>query len=147
MTGAVIEIDRGDYLRIQQALDRLIQADARNLLTQMTGLVENQTRRRVQQDKVGPDGRPWDAWSTRYAATRGPGKSLLQGEGDLMDSLDSQVDDEAAEVGTNLVYGATHQFGDEDRNIPARPYLGLSRDDLNELERLTVNYGERLLAA
>ena len=28
-------------------------------------------------------------------------------------------------LGTDRVYGATHQFGDPDRNIPARPFLAL----------------------
>ena len=29
-------------------------------------------------------------------------------------------------VGTNEAYGPTHQFGDDNRNIPAHPFLGLS---------------------
>jgi len=28
----------------------------------------------------------------------------------------------------NLVYAATHHFGDPRRGIPARPFLGVSRD-------------------
>lgn len=32
-------------------------------------------------------------------------------------------------VGTNEVYGPTHQFGDGNRNIPARPFLGLPDAD------------------
>lgn len=32
-------------------------------------------------------------------------------------------------VGTNEAYGPTHQFGDDNRNIPARPFLGLSDAD------------------
>jgi phage gpG-like protein len=39
-------------------------------------------------------------------------------------------------VGTNLIYGATHQFGDEERGIPARPYLGLSDDDRRAVVRV-----------
>ena len=31
--------------------------------------------------------------------------------------------------GTNLVYAATHQFGDPERNILARPFLGASGED------------------
>ena len=33
------------------------------------------------------------------------------------------------EAGTNLVYAATHQFGDPERIIPARPFLGVSDED------------------
>ena len=42
----------------------------------------------------------------------------------------------SVEVGSNLVYAATHQFGDPDRRIPARPYLGLSADDERDIEAL-----------
>ena len=37
------------------------------------------------------------------------------------------------EFGTDRKYGATHQFGDPRRNIPARPFLGLSDDDHREV--------------
>jgi len=37
------------------------------------------------------------------------------------------------QVGSNLIYAATHQFGDPARNIPARPFLGLSTDDRTEI--------------
>jgi phage gpG-like protein len=34
-----------------------------------------------------------------------------------------------------MIYAATHQFGDEDRNIPSRAFLGISDDDETELIR------------
>jgi len=49
------------------------------------------------------------------------------------------------EIGTPLVYGATHQFGDDDRNIPARPFLGLSDADRDEIEALAVDHLEDAL--
>ena len=147
MTGAVVEFDHQDFMRVQAALDRLIDAGQhpRRLLEQLAGGVESQTRRRIGQTKTAPDGRRWAAWSAAYAATRGPGKSLLQSEGDLLDSIVSDVHDDTAEVGSNLVYAATQQFGDDDRGIPARPYLGISRRDHDELERLIEDFGGDLL--
>lgn len=44
-----------------------------------------------------------------------------------------QADKDSLRIGTPLVYGATHQFGDPRRSIPARPFLGLSTDDKTEL--------------
>lgn len=45
--------------------------------------------------------------------------------GDLRRSIGHEVHPTELEavVGTNLIYGATHEFGDPGRNIPARPYL------------------------
>jgi phage gpG-like protein len=34
---------------------------------------------------------------------------------------------------SNIVYAATHQFGDDERNIPARPYLGLSQENAQDV--------------
>ena len=45
----------------------------------------------------------------------------------LRGTLAYQVGADWVEVGSPLVYGATHQFGRGP--IPARPYLGLSADD------------------
>ena len=148
MTGALIEIDQADLRRFQRQLDRLIDARPRQALEQMAGAVEGQTRDRIQHKKAGPEGQAWDAWSDSYAATRidKPGKSLLQNEGDLLDSITTgEITDDGAEVGTNLIYAATHQFGDTERNIPARPYLGLSRANVDDLERLLQNWVEAVL--
>ena len=56
----------------------------------------------------------------------------LRRGGDLRDSVQNYSAGLEAVVGTNLVYGAVHQFGSaegSDQNIPARPYLGLSDED------------------
>lgn len=53
----------------------------------------------------------------------------------LKDLLRYQVSEggTALDLGTDRVYGDTHQFGDPDRNIPARPFLGLSDQDKAEV--------------
>ena len=73
-------------------------------------------------------------WAPSIRATK-QGRKTLTKTADLKDSIRAQVDESGAAVGTNLVYAATHQFGDErtirakQRNIPARPFLGISKDD------------------
>lgn len=146
MSGALIEVNRADLTRLQAGIDALLHVDLRDLLGHMAGLVEAQTRRRIAEDKSAPEGTDWPAWSAEYAATRGTGQALLQGEGDLLDSITHEVDGEAAEIGTNLIYAATHQFGDEERGIPARAFLGISPGDAAELARLVVDYGQELAA-
>ena len=50
-----------------------------------------------------------------------------------------------ARLGAYVLQGATHQFGDEDRGIPARPFLGLSDDDRVRIEDLVVGDLAKLL--
>lgn len=98
----------------------------------------------------GPDGRKWEP-SVRALQTGG--KTLTQTAA-LKTSIHAQADASGAAVGTNLVYAATHQFGDERTvraknggylrfqiggkwvtkasvriRIPARPFLGISAAD------------------
>lgn len=39
-------------------------------------------------------------------------------------------------VGTRHPEAGRHQFGDSERNIPARPFLGITRGDANAIERM-----------
>ena len=99
-------------------------------------------------------------WKPSIRTTRQGGKTLTKSVG-LKNSIKAQADGTGAAVGTNLVYAATHQFGDErtirakkgsylrfqigDRwvsipsvrvNIPARPFLGISKDDEEEIKAI-----------
>ncbi|MES1936688.1 phage virion morphogenesis protein [Salinisphaera hydrothermalis] len=145
MTGAVVELDHADWARFQKVLDRLIDARPRDLLEQLVGGVEQQTRKRIADTKEAPSGAPWPKWSPGYAKTRHAGQSLLQGEGDLLDSITGETHDEHGEVGSNLIYAPTQNYGDPDRGIPARRYLGVSRENLYALESLTEHWAEALL--
>lgn len=81
--------------------------------------------------QVSPDGQPWADLSAGYWAEKpyNQDKKLVL-DGHLMDELHYNNPTETQlEFGANQVYAATHQFGREDVNIPARPFLGLSRDD------------------
>ncbi|EIJ5166959.1 TPA: phage virion morphogenesis protein [Salmonella enterica] len=76
------------------------------------------------------EGRP--SWTPSLAAVERDGQTL-QNTGRLMGSVSTDHDDRQAAVGTNVVYGAIHQFGGEaGRNqsveLEARPYLPLTGD-------------------
>ncbi len=99
-----------------------------------------------------PDGTPWQplAGSTAvqraYRRTRSHRKRLkrmagyksktfqrsmanakiLEDTGKLRGSVTTECDNTSARVGSNLIYAKTHQFGCKKRNIPARPFIGLS---------------------
>ena len=55
--------------------------------------------------------------------------SILVETGALRDTLRYRITATSVKFGTDRKYGATHQFGDPKRNIPARPFIGLSDDD------------------
>ena len=107
--------------------------------------------------KKSPDGTPWARNSPVTIARKGRDNPLYE-RGILQGSIRYQLSGaRGVEVGTNLVYGAAHQFGmvkgyaGRTRrgapipwgNIPARPYLGLSADDETEVVRILRDYLER----
>ena len=62
---------------------------------------------------------------TSGIATKGVAK-ILQNTGRLKKSINSAHDNKEAKVGTNLIYATTHNYGLKKKNIPARPFMGLS---------------------
>jgi phage virion morphogenesis protein len=146
MTGVVVETD---VSVAAAALGRLNDAQLAQLMYEVGALIEDQTKLRIADEKTSPEGAPWAPWSARYAGTRNAKNSrrhsLLVGEGDLRDSIQNFTTGLEAVVGSNLIYAATHQFGDAARNIPARPYLGLSADNRTAIEELVAGRIEDLL--
>lgn len=64
--------------------------------------------------------------------------AILKDMGRLMRSITGKARPEGLAVGTNLIYGAIHQFGGpagrgKKVQIPARPYLGVSAGDAQDL--------------
>lgn len=131
--------------RIERRLALLVQFDPADLLEGIGAEVESQTRRRIQVDKTSPSGQAWPDWSADYAETRHSGQSLLQGEGHLVNSLTYQVVGDSVLVGSPLVYAATHQFGDEDRGIEQREFLGLEGQDYEDVVGLIEDHLEDLI--
>lgn len=101
-------------VRLARQLENVGAEDFDDLLHALAVEGESQTRRRISVEKSAPDGTAWKAWSEDYAKTRHGGHSLLENEGDLLDSLQSFVEGESAGWGTNLIYGAAQQFGIDD---------------------------------
>ncbi|WP_241085742.1 phage virion morphogenesis protein [Candidatus Vondammii sp. HM_W22] len=64
------------------------------------------------------------------------GKRILVESGALRDSL---------EFGTDRKYGATHQLGDQERGIPARPFLGIDDQDRDEILAILQRHLEEAL--
>ena len=88
--------------------------------------------------ETAPDGRPWEPLNAKYAewkrAFHGHDR-ILKLRGYLRDTLRYQATDVSVAIGSNRVYSAIHQFGgqagrEHKAAIPARPYLGVSDDDV-----------------
>lgn len=108
-----------------------------------------------------------DRWETSIRAATEGGKTLVQ-TAQLRNSIRSKSDASGFAVGTNVKHAATHQFGDERTirarrakalrfqvggkwvskkqvrvSIPARPFLGLSDDDLEEIKGTVEDFVSR----
>lgn len=132
MAGAFVSIDVTDD-ELRAALQRLAHALGPGLGAAMREIGEEmvlatQERFRTQ---AGPDGVAWAPLTRRYAASRRKRKSpeILVLRGLLQGLIRYEATSDTVSWGTDRAYGATHQFGRAEKNIPARPFLGLSDDD------------------
>lgn len=150
MAGVVITQSATGLQALAARLNALAQADLGEALAQIGTVVESQTRRRLADEKEAPDGSAWEpltaAWQQRKAQKSSGG--LLEYEGKLIDSIASEVSGDTVEIGSHLIYAAIHQMGGEPvgKPIPARPYLGLSGDNENELREVISAWLDQLMA-
>lgn len=82
---------------------------------------------------ISPDGIPWAELSPDYQKRKRRNRDKILVLDGWLRQLHYTASDAELDLGTDRIYGATHQFGDPARNIPARPFLGL-----DEAERATV---------
>ena len=145
-----IEI-RYDDRRPQQLLNRLqgqvdnLEPAMREIAGHLVSSVEDSFRTQAE-----PDGTAWEplADSTirdrlREGSGRGP---ILTRSKDLSGMILADWGDDVAVAGTNLIYAATHHYGDQDRRrIPARPFLGVSDEAREAIIRTLLDHlGEPL---
>lgn len=95
---------------------------------------------------IAPDGTPWEGLDPEYAARKPRRKDeVLVLDAVLRDTLAGNVSSDGLDFGSPMIYSATHQFGDPERGIPARPFLGLSEDDEGEILRLAAEHLEQAI--
>lgn len=146
---------KGDTQRLRKYLDKLQQVDT----SEISSVLAEQTRTAVElrfRQSKDPEGNKWQP-SKRVQAEGG--QTLIR-TSMLKNSLQSKATAEGFAVGTNLKYAATHQKGAKDRvikpkkkkvlrfpingsfrsakevhvDIPARPFLGFSEQDLLDIQ-------------
>lgn len=144
MAGVAAEFEVKGLVDVGRVLQRLSDLDLVGLADAAGELLVSSTQRRIHEDKASPEGAAWAPWSERYDDTRNHGvHSLLVSENHLLTSVTNHSTGWTVRVGSNLAYAAVHQFGSRDGDIPARPYLGVSADDRDALERMALDlFGE-----
>jgi phage virion morphogenesis protein len=136
-----------DSEQLQKELKKLLQLarDRRPLMKNIAGMMHNAV-----EENFAQEGRPkWIPLSPKTIAARQkkgywPGQ-ILQQTGRLAASITQYADNDQAVVGTNAVYAAIHQFGGKAGrgkkvNIPARPYLQLTDEDMEEILKAVKEY-------
>jgi phage virion morphogenesis protein len=151
--GASVSFDLKEVSAVKKLLAKasLDNTDRSRLLQSIGVEMEAQTQERFD-TKKSPDGDSWKsiAEKTRQYYKRSPflaPKPPLVLEGMLRGSLTSEVRDGAWSVltGATMEYAAVHQFGWLKKNIPARPYLGVSQDDAKAIEAAVTLFLEGII--
>ncbi len=118
----------------------------RPLMKNIAGIFASST-----EENFKEEGRP-DKWTEladitkekRRKKNKWPGQ-ILQVEGQLAASVNTQYDNDSAVIGSNKDYAAIHQLGglagkNKKVEIPARPYLQLTDDDFDEILDATEKF-------
>lgn len=82
-------------------------------------------------DAVSPEGDSWAPLSEEYKSRSKRPSDILIEDGILKSTLNYNAGQNELLFGTPMEYGAAHHFGYEKRNLPARPWLGLSDTDVD----------------
>lgn len=118
----------------------------RPLMKDIAGIFASST-----EENFKEEGRP-NKWTkladvtieNRKKKDKWPGQ-ILQVEGQLAASINTQYDENSAVIGSNEPYAAIHQLGgkagkNKKVSIPARPYLQLTDEDFKEILNSTQKY-------
>ena len=155
MAGTHITIDIDDAALKREIADliRRLQ-DPAAALSEIGEVLQQSTQQRFA-DQRGPDGTPW-APNTEVTRARKKNPNILTEGGYLGDLIRYQLTDggRGVEVGSDRVYAAVQQLGQPRGasgttkrgapipwgDIPARPFLGLSDDDREQMLEILRDY-------
>jgi phage gpG-like protein len=158
VSALVVTIQGKDLAVVDRVMARLSPFDGMTLMEGLARLMQQQTRRRIEEEKTAPDGAPWKA--------NRAGTSTLYKSGALSASIDYSASASRIELGSGLVYARIHQEGGVIRpksgkalvfqagnqmvfarqvTIPARPFIGVSKANGTEILMATVDFIRRKL--
>ena len=146
MSGATVTVDIGEMQKLAEVLNHsaLSASDRQSLMKGLGSEIVEQSRSRILETQRDPEGNQWQDYADstlRGLKAKGLANvvSLLHRSGMLQSSIEVQRKSSwDVLVGSVMEYAAVHQWGYKKRNIPARPYLGLSTDDIADLTNLAA---------
>lgn len=155
MSSVSVKVD-GDVQRLMQRLGRIAGMDKAGINNAIAEGLRTSTIERFQAEK-SPEGKKW---KQSIRAREEGGKTLTKSTA-LRSSIRSDSSADGLAIGTNDIRAATHQFGDTriikakrkkalrfrvngrwvskkevKVTIPARPFLGVSEEDEEEIKKL-----------
>lgn len=155
MSSISVRLD-GDIDELLAKLRSMENVDKAGIMNAIAEGIRTSTIERFEREE-SPEGKKW---VPSIRAKKTGGKSLIKTAA-LRTSIKTKSDSSGAAVGTNLEYAATHQFGDERTiraknskylrfkigdswvsvpsvriSIPARPFLGISKEDEEEIREI-----------
>lgn len=147
-----------DFAELKKDLAALSDIDPEGLNKKIGEVLVSSTKQRFEDEKA-PDGTDWPK-SIRAASSGG---QTLSDKGHLKNSFSYQASSENVEMGTNIKHAHVHQDGMEIKRktakylrfqinggwvkkkkvvIPKRPFLGISDDDMEEIDGTIVDHLE-----
>lgn len=150
MSGSAIAIQVNDA-EVRQLLARLAErtSNLRPPMAAIGEIVVESVQRNFEEHR-SPDGKTWAPLSDRYARWKSTKKGrnlsdILLLNRVLMGSIHHRAERDRVAIGTNIVYGAIHQFGGRTgrghaATMPARPFLGVRDDDWVEIRDVILKH-------
>jgi phage virion morphogenesis protein len=151
---------KGDLRKLSRKLEQLSRAELRRAGYQMREQLVSSTIRRFGEERA-PDGTPWKPLSRATlegsvtkrdvtkrgklrvtAARRMAMRKILNQNARLKNGISGVVSGSRVHIGSNEDYANIHQFGGQAGRksarvtIPARPFLGISKEDELEIARI-----------
>lgn len=147
---------QGDWRRFEQQLHKMVGFDFTGLHKEIGEALVSSTKKRFKTE-TGPDGKKWE----KSLRAKNEGGQTLTDNATLKNSITYKAKPDGVAVGTNVKYAAVHQ-GDNGKDtiikakrkkalyfrvggnmvmkkqvrIPARPFLGINDDDIEEITGL-----------
>ena len=148
MSGATVNIDISELKELSAILNHsaLSSTDRMKLMKGLGTEIVEQSRSRILETQEDPDGNKWQDYADstlRGLKAKGLEKvvSLLNRSGMLDRSIKVRQSGQwSVLVGSDREYAGVHQWGYKQKNIPARPYLGLSTDNIEDLNELAQQW-------
>ena len=140
MAGVAIKIDIDDS-RVRAMLKRLARrmTDMRPVMAEIGEIVVESIQRNFDEQR-SPGGAPWKPLTQETLKRKRHPDRILYETGTLFRSIHPEPRSRSVSIGTNVIYGAVHQFGYKPRNLPARPYLGVRDADWTEIEAAILHW-------